>query len=82
VYEKLENPLLQPFWDRPRSLFVRHSFPNSEKLDLLFHVVVVNVEPNMLSQLSLSVAVRAPRVPDINRQLSHHPDFTEGKEER
>jgi hypothetical protein len=52
--EKLENLSLYPFWDRPRILFVRHSFSNSEVLCLLSHVMVVNVEDRMLPQFWLS----------------------------
>ena len=54
VYGKLEKQSLQPFWDRPQRLLVRHSFSNSEVLGLLFHVIVVNVEHHVLPQLSLS----------------------------
>ena len=54
MYEKLEKQSLQPFWDRPRILLVRHSFSNSEVLGLLCHVIVVNVEHHMLPQFSLS----------------------------
>lgn len=35
-------------------LLVRHSFSNSERLGLLCHVIVLNVEHHMLAQLSLS----------------------------
>jgi probable HAF family extracellular repeat protein len=45
---------LQPFWDRPRRLLVRHSSSISEVSGLLSHVIVVNVEHNMLLQFSLS----------------------------
>ena len=44
VYEKLEKQSLEPFWDRPRILLVRHSFSKSEVLRLLCRVIVVNVE--------------------------------------
>ena len=50
VYEKLEKQPLQPSWDRPRILSVRHSFSNSEALRLWSHVIVVNVEYHMLAQ--------------------------------
>jgi hypothetical protein len=48
VCEKLEKQSLQPFWDHPKRLLVRHSFSNSEVLGLLPHVIVVNVEHHML----------------------------------
>jgi hypothetical protein len=35
-------------------LLVRYSFSNSEVLDLLCHVIVVNVEHDMLPPFSLS----------------------------
>jgi hypothetical protein len=35
-------------------LSLRHSFSNSEVLDLLSHVIVVNVEQNMLPLFSIS----------------------------
>jgi hypothetical protein len=52
--EKLEKRSLSPFSDRPRSLLFRHSFSNSEVLGLLSHVIVVNVEHDMLPPFSLS----------------------------
>jgi hypothetical protein len=54
VYEKLEKQSLWSFWGRPRRLLIRHSSSNSEMLGLLCHVIVVNVEHQMLPQLSLS----------------------------
>jgi hypothetical protein len=54
VYEKLEKQSLWPFVGRPRKLLIRTSSSNSEILGLLCHVIVVNVEHHMLSQLSLS----------------------------
>ena len=54
MYEKLEKEALEPFWDRPMRLLVRHSFSNFEVLGLLSHVIVVNLEHHMLSLLSLS----------------------------
>jgi len=54
VYEKLEKQSLEPFWDRLRRLLVRHSSSISEVLDLLYHVIVVNVEHRMLLQFSFS----------------------------
>jgi hypothetical protein len=48
VCEKLEKRSLQRFCDRPRSLLVRHSFANSEALDRLSRVIVVNVGHRML----------------------------------
>src|SRR5215472_870503 len=50
VYEKVEKQPLQPFRDRPRRLLARTSFSNSETLNLLCHVIVVNVEHHMLPQ--------------------------------
>jgi hypothetical protein len=38
----------------PRKLLARHSFSNSETLDLLGDVIVGNSEREMLCQLSLS----------------------------
>ncbi len=54
VYEKLEKQSLWSFVGRPRRLLVRHSFSNSEVLDLLCHVIVVNMERDMLPQFSPS----------------------------
>jgi len=54
VCEKLQKQSLQPFWHRPRILFVRHWFSNSDLLGLSCHVLVVNVEHEMLPQFSLS----------------------------
>ena len=54
VYEKLEKQSLQPFWDRPRMLLVRHSFSNSEMLGLLSHVIVRERGTPLLPQFSLS----------------------------
>jgi len=54
LYEKLENQSLQPFGDRPRRLLVRHWFSSSEVLGLLCHVISVNMEHQMLPQLSLN----------------------------
>jgi hypothetical protein len=53
-YEKLEKPSFWPFWDHLRILLARHSFPNSEMLDLLCRVIFVNVENHLLLQLSPS----------------------------
>ena len=49
----MEKQSLQPFWDCPRILLIRHSFSNSEALGLLCHVIVMNVEQHMLPQFSL-----------------------------
>ena len=54
VYEKLEKQSLWSFVGRPRKLLVRNSSSNSELLGLLCHVIVVNVEHRLLTQLSLS----------------------------
>ena len=54
MYEKLEKTPLEPFGDRPSTLLVRHSFPNSEMFGLFSRVIVLNVEHRMLPQLSLS----------------------------
>jgi putative flippase GtrA len=54
VYEKLEKQSLWSFVGRPRKLLIRHSSSSSELLGLLCHVIVVNVEHQLLPQLSLS----------------------------
>jgi hypothetical protein len=54
VYEKLEKQSLWSFVGRPRKLLIRNSSSNSELLGLLCHVIVVNVEHRLLTQLSLS----------------------------
>jgi hypothetical protein len=54
VYEKLEKQSLWSFVGRPMRLLTRHSFLNSEMLGLSCHVIVVNVEHRLLTQLSLS----------------------------
>jgi hypothetical protein len=38
------------FWHRCRRLLVRHSFSNSDVLDMLSHVIAANVEHHMLLQ--------------------------------
>ena len=48
--EKLENQSLYLFCNSPRNLLVRHSFSNSEITGLSCHVIVVNVEEQMLPQ--------------------------------
>lgn len=54
VYEKLEKEPPWWFWPRPGRLLTRHSFSTSEMSGLLCHVIVVNVEQQMLLQWSLS----------------------------
>jgi hypothetical protein len=54
VYEKLEKQSLWSFVGRPRKLLIRNSSSNSELLGLLCHVIVVNVEHRLLTELSLS----------------------------
>jgi putative flippase GtrA len=54
VYEKLEKQSLWSFVGRPRKLLIRNSSSNSELLGLLCHVIVVNVEHRLLTQLLLS----------------------------
>jgi hypothetical protein len=48
VYEKLEKQSLWSFVGRPRKLLIRNSSSNSEILGLLCHVIVVNVELDLL----------------------------------
>jgi hypothetical protein len=54
VYENLEKQSLWSFVGRPRKLLIRNSSSNSELLGLLCHVIVVNVEHRLLTQLLLS----------------------------
>jgi hypothetical protein len=48
VYGKLEKQPLQPFWDGFRRLLACHLFSTSEMSALLFHVIVADVEHQML----------------------------------
>jgi len=54
VYEKLEKQPVWSFVGRPSKLLIRHPSPDSAMLRLLCHVIVMNVEHDMLPQLSLS----------------------------
>jgi hypothetical protein len=53
MYETLEKQSLYRFWHRLRRLLIRPLFSNSEVLRLFCHVIVVNVEHDMLPQVSL-----------------------------
>jgi hypothetical protein len=48
VYGKLEKQSLQPFWDGFRRLLACHLFSIAEVPVLLFHVIVADVEHQML----------------------------------
>jgi hypothetical protein len=54
MYEKLEKQQLTLFWGRLKRLLVCHSASRTEGLNLLCHVIVLNVEHPMLPQLLLS----------------------------
>jgi hypothetical protein len=54
MYEKLEKRPPRPIRHRPLRLLAHHLFLNSEGLGVLSHVIVVNVEPHMHPQFSLS----------------------------
>jgi len=51
------NVSLYPLDHRPTQLLVRYSISNSQRLGLLCHVIVGNVEHHMLLQFSLSRSV-------------------------
>jgi hypothetical protein len=56
LYEKEENQTLRQFRDRPQMLLARHSVMKSETSALLYRVIVLKSELQMLPQFSYLAA--------------------------
>jgi probable HAF family extracellular repeat protein len=86
MYEKLENQLLWRLWNRPKRLFVYHTASESERLDLLPHVIALMVgtwracsviaQQEFVGRAQFRCELLERRMAgDADRQPSRHGDF-------